>query len=81
MFPRRAQVTLLVLESDQIKAQSFDVSGFAEVVVMANSTRQNVLETALWARGRPFDIVFYPQVHCGYPLPRQAPRGATFFMS
>ncbi len=56
------QVTLMILESDQMKASSFDTTGFVNVYVLSNATRLSVFQAALWMRQQRFDAVFYPQV-------------------
>jgi hypothetical protein len=57
-----SQVTLLILESDQIKHTSFDKTGFADVVVMGTSSGSVIGDTVQWAREQRFDVVFFPQV-------------------
>ncbi len=58
------QVTLLILESDQIKHDNFDKDGFVEVVVMGTSGGNVIGDAVRWAREQRFDVVFYPQVRC-----------------
>ena len=56
-------VTLLFLESDQIKRHLMDTTGFDAVHVLSrNASGTDVADMAWWIKSQAFDAVFYPQL-------------------